>query len=121
LLALTGALPGFVSAEGAVRVLECTVTTVCDAAGRCADATEPLSFRIEPLDVSATGPARYAISYGETRAEMQALTEAGPFFWVHGSERATLLASSETQWLWHRLALEPQPLATVSFLTCAFR
>lgn len=120
-LVLTSVLPGFVHAEGAVRVLECTVTMVCDAAGQCAGAAEPVSFRIEPLEVAETGPARYAINHGETQAEMQALTDAGPFFWMHGSERATLLASSETQWVWHRLVLEPRPSATISFLTCAFR
>jgi len=120
-VALAFWLPCSALAEGAVRVLECSVTTVCDAAGMCTAAAEPVSFRIEPLDVAATGAARYAIRYNETQTEMQALTDAGPFFWMHGGERATLLASSETEWLWHRLVLEPRPSATISFLTCAFR
>jgi hypothetical protein len=75
---------------------------------------------MEPVDVRAGNPGRYTIGYGDTKAQMVAMSDAGPFLWTVGEERDGLLASSETQWLWHRLTLDPAPEATIRFLTCSF-
>ena len=108
-------------AEGAVRLLECSMHRACDGGGHCEPATGEVSFTMEPVDLEAAGGARYLLSYGDARAEMRALSDTGPFVWTLDSERHALLASSETQWLWHRLELGPVPEATILFLECAFR
>lgn len=107
-------------AEGAVRRLDCVSAQVCDAAGECEPDSLPIAFRLEPTETAADGSGRYTMVYGDTRAAMQALSDIGPFHWTAGSERHTLVASSETQFLWHRLVIEPAPAATVRFLICAF-
>jgi hypothetical protein len=118
---LTALLPGLVLSEGAVRLLECTVTQVCDGGGACETASGGVSFRMEPVEREASGAMRYALSYGDTQADMLAVSDAGPFIWTVRDERNALLASSQTQWLWHRLTLDPAPAATIRFLTCSFR
>jgi hypothetical protein len=49
------------------------------------------------------------------------VSEAGPFYWESGDERHTLVASSEVDWLWHRLVLAPAPATTIRFLSCRFQ
>lgn len=120
-LALVALPAGAARAEGAVKLLDCTVLRVCDAGGRCEAGSDRVSFRMEPLELGSGGAGRYTLSYGDTRAVMQAMSDAGPFFWTIGRERDALLASSETEFLWHRLALEPAPAATVRFLSCSFQ
>jgi hypothetical protein len=114
-------IPGIVSAEGAARLLDCTIARVCDAAGRCEAGSGQVTFRMEPIEIGADGSGRYALSYGHSETEMRALSLAGPYVWTEGSERNTLLASSETAFLWHRLRLDPAPEATVRFLSCVVR
>jgi hypothetical protein len=109
-------------AEGAVRQLDCRVAQVCDGAGRCRAGTGNIAFTIAPVSLAAGGAGRYTVDYGDVRAAAaEAWSDAGPFFWLVGSERNTLVASSETEWLWHRLSIEPAPRATVSFLSCWLR
>lgn len=119
-LGLSLVLPGAALAEGAVTVIDCAVTSVCDAQGSCEPASRRVSFRLEPLDRNADGSARYEISYGNNRrAEVRGLSDAGPYVWTTDKERNALLASSETRWLWHQLELDPAgPLATIRFLSC---
>lgn len=107
--------------EGAVRLLDCRVVRVCDAAGNCEAATDAVAFRMEPVQVGQDGSGRYELQYGDTETAMNSGSEIGPFVWTVGEERHTLLASSETNFLWHRLTLDPLPAATVRFLTCAIR
>jgi hypothetical protein len=114
-------LPGAALAEGAVRVLNCTLVRACDAAGACKPESMQLTFRMEPIETRPDGSGRYSLRYGDDRAEMQAMSFAGPFLWVLPMERDSLLVSSETQFLWHRLVLEPTPVATIHFLNCEFR
>ena len=109
------------SGEGAVRVLDCTTSRICDAAGNCEPEAAERTFRWEPIQTQADGAGTYTLTDGDTEVPMQALSDAGPFFWSVGSQRNTLLVSSETQFVWHRLTLEPVPEGTVAFLTCAFR
>jgi hypothetical protein len=111
-------LPCAAWAEGAVRMLDCTTVRICDSAGICEPHSEQTRFRMEPLSLDADGAGAYKLSYGDIQVEMQALTPAGPFFWINDQERNTLVASSETAFLWHRLALDAQPDADVRFLTC---
>lgn len=113
--------PSLASAEGAVRLLECQVTQICDAAGACAAAAEQLSFRMKPQALDDEGRGRYVLRYGEIEAGMEALSEAGPFYWTQAQERNTLLASSESSFLWHQLSLGPAPEASISFLDCTVR
>ena len=114
-------LSNAVWAEGAVRLLDCRVVRVCDAAGNCQAATEAVAFRMEPAQVGPDGAGRYQLKYDETEVAMEALSDAGPFVWTVGDEHNTLLVSSQTQLLWHRLAVSPVPAATVRFLECAIR
>jgi hypothetical protein len=113
-------IPGAMLAEGAVRVLDCNAVRVCDAAGSCEPAAGETRFLMEPQALDSSGAARFTLSYGDVRADMEAMSDVGPFLWTAGSERHALLVSSETQWLWHRLTLEPAPVATVAFLECTF-
>lgn len=76
---------------------------------------------MEPVEIGADGAGRYRLTYGDSEAAMEALSASGPFFWAIGEERDTLLASSETDFLWHRLEIDPAPQATIRFLTCTFR
>lgn len=114
-------LPATAWAEGGVRLLECETSLVCDAAGSCDAASDQVTFTMEPLAVDASGAGDWQISYADERSAMSALSEAGPFFWVAGTERNTLLASSETEFLWHGLDLGEAVTARVRFLSCELR
>lgn len=120
LIALGLVLPGGAMGEGSVRRLDCTVQRVCDAGGRCESGTGEIRFRMEPEKLDPAGAGSYTLSYGEIRAPMTALSDAGPFFWTVGVERDTLLASSETEFLWHRLEPGASPVTTIRFLSCTF-
>lgn len=113
--------PGSVLAEGAVKLLTCRTATVCDAAGNCEQSAGEVEFRMEPLELEAGGAGTYRIAYGATEHDMTALSEVGPFFWVSDQERHTLMASSNTEWLWHRLSIVPTPSAAIRFMQCAFQ
>lgn len=113
-------LPGVVFSEGAVRELECSIHSVCDAAGQCAGGSGAMNFRIEPIQIDADGAGRYALSYGDAQADAEAQSELGPFYWTLGGQRHALIISSETQWLWHTLETEPAPGAAIRFLQCRF-
>lgn len=121
LLSLLPLLPALAQAEGAVRVLDCNTTQVCDAAGTCEAASDAVIFRMSPESLSADGSGTYKISYQDIEADMQASAEAGPFYWTRDVERNTLLASSETRFLWHKLQLAPTPQASILFLDCTLQ
>jgi hypothetical protein len=120
LLAAALLVPCGVSAEGAVRQIECTVVRTCDARGECVPSSGEAAFRLEPIQTFADGSGRYTILYGESRAEAQAFSDAGPFVWNVGTERHALLASSETDFLWHRLSVDAHPEAEIRFMRCVF-
>lgn len=120
ILGVSVLLAGEVLAEGAVRTLDCSLARLCDASGSCVAETGEIVFRMEPTDVSADGSGRYTLSYRDTSVAMTALSSAGPFVWTTGQDRHTLLASSERQFLWHRLTLAPAPEADIRFLVCTF-
>ena len=105
-------------AEGAVRTLDCRITQACLATGACAAASDAVNFRMTPENLREDGSGNYQISYRDVQASMEATSYAGPFYWTTDSERNTLLASSETQFLWHRLVLDATPEASVYFLEC---
>lgn len=107
--------------EGAVKLLECDIVRVCDASGSCDAGSGDVRFRMEPVQLAAGGAGSYQISYGDAEASMQAMSDAGPFFWTAGSARNTLIASSETEWLWHELDVSSLPQATIRFLICSFQ
>lgn len=121
LLLTAGCLPALAHAEGAVRVLECRATQECDAAATCIAVDETVEFRMEPITLDANGAGRYILRYGDNEVEMQSLSDAGPFHWLQDTERDTLIASSETQFLWHNLSFDEMPEASIRFLTCRFR
>ncbi len=121
LLGLVAVAPGLAGSEGAERILDCSVKQICDAAGNCRPGSVQVTFRTEPVSLKGDGSGIYALSYGEIETMMEAQSPAGPFFWTVGNERDTLLASSETQFLWHQLTFDQVPEATVRFLQCAFR
>ena len=104
--------------EGGVRLLDCIVTRMCDAEGICEAASSNVIFRMEPVAVGADGSGRYALGYEDIEVAMEAQSVAGPFFWTLPAERNALLPSSETQFLWHRLTLDPEPHASIRFLMC---
>ena len=119
-LGLAVGVPAAALAEGAVKVLRCSVARVCDGAGLCEAGSGEIEFRMEPQSVEASRAGRYALHYAGETADMQALSDAGPFIWSIGGERHALLASSEREWLWHELSLEPAPKAVIRFLACSF-
>jgi hypothetical protein len=118
LAALLASIPHGAMAEGAVRVLDCVVTQSCDASGACKPASEQQSFRMEPVNLLEDGSGSYVMIHGDAKTDMQALSFAGPFYWASDDERNTLLASSETEFLWHRLELSPAPVADIRFMNC---
>lgn len=120
-LSVTLLLPAAAWSEGAVKIFDCTVAQVCDGAGSCEAGSGHVTFRLEPVELEADGSGRYALSYDNHQAEAQAMSDLGPFFWTLGEERDTLLISSRTEFVWHRLALGPTSEATVRFLTCSFQ
>lgn len=108
-------------AEGAHRYFDCRVTLLCNAAGVCASASEILSFHLAPLDADESGSGSYTLSYLDQEVEMRSLSYAGPYVWQIGTVRHTLLASSETKFLWHQLSLETQPTSSIRYLQCSLR
>jgi hypothetical protein len=76
---------------------------------------------MDPVALTPGGAGRYMLTYGDTEAEMDALSELGPFVWTVGSARHALIVSSETQWLWHELVLGAKPQASIRFLNCSFQ
>jgi hypothetical protein len=108
-------------AEGAMKLLECDIVRVCDARGICNAGSGGVRFQMEPVELAAGGAGSYRISYGEVQSSMQAMSDIGPFVWTADSERNALIASSDTEWLWHELELGAAPRATVRFLTCTFQ
>jgi hypothetical protein len=120
LAALLASTPHGAMAEGAVRVLDCVVTQSCDARGACKPVPEKTSFRMEPVNLLEDGSGSYVMIHDDDKTEMQALSFAGPFYWASDDERNTLLANSETEFLWHRLELRPTPAARIEFMNCVF-
>ena len=112
---------GTALAEGNVRVLDCTVIRSCDAAGSCQPGAGAVTFQLSPQSTNADGSGRFAIRYGPVQAIALAQSETGPFFWESADGRHTLLAGSETDWLWHQLVTAPTPTATIRFLACRYR
>jgi hypothetical protein len=120
-----------VVAEGAVRIFDCNVTQVCDAAGACQPAADSITFRMAPVTLDATGAGQYLLSYGDRQElPMQAVSEIGPFLWSDGSggnngsnseERNTLVISSGTQLLWHTLSLTEMPDASIRYMDCGLQ
>jgi hypothetical protein len=106
------------SAEGAVKVFDCVITKSCDASGTCKPVSEQTSFRMEPVNLLADGSGSYVMVRDGEKADVQALSFAGPFYWGTVDERNTLLASSETEFVWHRLELTPAPVAHIQFMNC---
>ena len=121
LLAAALLCPLVANAEGAVRVFDCRVTDVCDADAKCATANDTVVFRMEPQTVDAQGAGRYTLRYNDFAVDMEALSDAGPFHWRQASSRDTLLASSETRFLWHSLDLSAQPTASLRLLNCTLQ
>ncbi len=111
-------------AEGAVRVLECTIEQTCDLAASCNPDSGDISFNMEPIKLAADGAGSYLIRYefsGSTfQADMEARSFAGPFMWDIYEDRNTLLANSEYRFLWHKLSLSPVPQSDIHFLACEF-
>ena len=114
-------LPGTALPEGATKLLDCDITRVCDAAGLCEPASGHVAFRMQPTELEAAGAGHYTLDYGDVEAEMQAMSDLGPFLWTVGTQRHALIVSSATQWLWHELDVDPQPEATIRFLACSFQ
>lgn len=106
--------------EGAVKTIDCKVNKVCDAEGNCKAASGKVSFRMEPKAIQSDGSGNYRLHYGDKQADMEALTGIGPFYWSQGKERNTLLISSQNQYLWHQLMMDPAPEASIHYLTCTF-
>ncbi|PXF31172.1 hypothetical protein WH50_11045 [Pokkaliibacter plantistimulans] len=125
-LCLSGFFAGSALAEGRLRILDCQITRHCDGAGQCAAGGEKVVFQMAPQHLDEGGAGSYQLSYGapgqgEVKLPMTATSYAGPFLWSMAEERDTLLASSESLFLWHQLRLTPTPQATVSFLSCTLR
>ena len=114
-------LPCTAWSEGAVRIIDCSITNNCDSGGACKTVTEKVIFRMEPMQIESDGSGYYKLSYRDIQAKMEALSILGPFYWIADKERDTLLISSENQFLWHRLRIDPVPDATIHYLTCTFR
>jgi hypothetical protein len=133
LVALLSLAPAGARAEGAVRVLACDSTRVCDAVGDCRSDTGSLTLRMAPEALAADGSGRYELTLGGDVLPMQALTlagdvlpmqavsEAGPFLWQQADTRYTLLVNSNSDFVLHALSLSPQPSASLRYLRCTFR
>lgn len=119
--AICAVFSGAVYAEGAVRVLACETTLQCDAAGHCMPHAEAIEFRMEPKALNADGSGEFTLQYRDAELPMQALSEIGPFVWTQQQDRYTLLASSDTQFLLHTLALADEPRATLQFMSCSLQ
>lgn len=119
-LLCTSVLPCFALAEGAIRVLECRHIKNCDASATCKPAEADTVFQMEPKTLADDGSGRFIIHYNGQQSDMTALSYVGPFFWTAASGMNTLLASSETRFLWHTLTLDPVPNATFRILECQF-
>jgi hypothetical protein len=120
LLAFAALVPQMLLAEGAVRILDCEIAGTCTATLECTPASGAVTFRMEPQSLDGNNAGTYVISYDDTQASMQGLSYAGPFHWRTDSTMHTLLASSETQFLWHSLELSQPPVTVIRDLKCRF-
>jgi hypothetical protein len=117
-----------VYAEGAVRIFDCNLTQVCDAAGSCQSTTDSITFRMAAVTLVSAGGGQYLLSHGDRRElPMQAMSEIGPFVWSDSTagadgtdtdQRNTLVISSETQLLWHTLSLAASPSSNIRYMNC---
>jgi hypothetical protein len=121
LAALLPLAPATLSAEGAVRVLACDSTRVCDTVGECRSDSGSLTLRMAPEALDADGSGRYALTLDGDVLPMQAVSEAGPFLWQQADTHYTLLVNSNTDFVLHALTLSPQPSASLRYLRCTFR
>ena len=80
-------------AEGAMRVLECSFDQLCDSRANCKPASGAVVFNMEPLKLDDNGAGSYEVSYADNKLEMEAMSFAGPFFWVEKTR--TLFFSAE--------------------------
>ncbi len=113
--------PTVVLAEGAHRYFDCTTTLLCNETGACEAASDSLTFHLAPLDAGEDGSGNFMLSYQDQEVVMQALSDAGPYIWRLGNDRHTLLASSETAFLWHQLILDGRPESRIRYLHCELR
>jgi hypothetical protein len=113
-------VPQVLLAEGAVRILECKITSTCTASLQCKPESGAVTFRMEPESLDDNNAGTYVISYGDMQASMQGLSYAGPFHWRTDTAMHTLLASSETQFLWQSLELSQPPVTVIRGLQCRF-
>lgn len=107
-------------AEGALRILECSLDQRCDTEISCSPESGDVVFTMEPEMLDDEGAGSYVISYAGKKSAMTAMSFAGPFTWNSEGEIHTLLANSENRFLWHKLSLSPTPEASMQFLDCAF-
>lgn len=120
IIAMIALLPATALGEGALRELVCSYHRACDADGACKDEKGQIIFTMEPETVADDGSGSFIIHYGGRQAPMRAMGFAGPFTWKTPVAVSTLMASSEEQFLWHRLALSPEPTADIHFMNCRF-
>ena len=113
-------LPITALAEGALRILQCSLDQRCDGEISCSPESGDVVFNMEPVMLDDKGAGSYEITYEENQSVMTAMSFAGPFFWRTEGEMHTLLANSESRFLWHKLSLSPQPIASMQFIDCAF-
>jgi len=91
-------LPFSAKAEGARMVLDCQVTTRCDATGACEPADQPRQIELAPQDIDADGVGTYGVSEADQESEAQALSRTGPYVWTDatGVRHSLTLTSEET-------------------------
>ena len=121
---ILGLLPVFsqpVLAEGGVRLLDCHQTSQCNTDGRCEANSAAVQFRLSPQSLDEGGAGQYTLLVQGTESSMQALSEIGPFYWTSAQNHHTLLASSETRFVWHTLKLAAKPEGITRFLDCTFQ
>lgn len=119
-LVISVLMPGLLQGEGALRVLDCNKVLVCDESLTCQTESGQVVFNMEPLNLDENNAGSYTIRYDAVQVPMQGLSFAGPFHWRLDNGMHTLLASSESDFLWHSLTIDPQPVTTIRKLDCRF-
>lgn len=102
-----------VLAEGARLELTCRITQICDGAGRCTAAGDPLNITLAPEGTGAAGEGRYGVSYDGGSFEASAGDGRGPFGWTGAEgQRIALSPTGAHSLIW------AESTGTVRFLNC---
>jgi hypothetical protein len=115
-------MPYHAFAEGARMVLDCAVTTRCDAEARCAPVDESWRMEIAPVETMEDGIGTYGVSWQGKNLLASGESRLGPFLWKQDMVQPrslTLTSDTTALMVQQNIKSDPQdPDTKIDFLDC---